>query len=153
MCDAGHGTTTWPTLFGSTNDFCNIYTYSNSWRLCFKPINKTRFEMAPTGSWGGRYATAVWNSGAYTIFQDTALPSTWLGRVATDAAAIRGRPFFVGGVYKVGDANFANARRLEGTVKAVRVYSRVLTEDELRWNRLVDEQRFFGDPGTVFFLR
>ena len=46
-----------------------------------------------------------------------------------------------------------NARRLEGTVKAVRVYSRVLTEDELRWNRLVDEQRFFGDPGTVFFLR
>ena len=40
-----------------------------------------------------------------------------------------------------------------GAIKAVRVYSRVLTEDELRWNRLVDEQRFFGDPGTVLFMR
>jgi len=51
------------------------------------------------------------------------------------------------------DAGYVNPRRLEGTVKAVRVYSRMLTEDELRWNRLVDEQRFFGDPGTVFFMR
>ena len=153
VCDAGNGTTTWPTLFGSTNDFCNIYTYSNSRRICFKPLNKSRFEMSPSGSWGGRYATAIWNSGAYTIFQDTTLPSSWLGSVATNAAAISGRPFFVGGGYKEDEASYVNARRLEGTVKAVRVYSRVLTEDELRWNRLVDEQRFFGDPGTAVFLR
>ena len=81
------------------------------------------------------------------------MPSTWLGSVATNAAAICGHPFFVGGVYKEGDASYVNPRRLEGTVKAVRVYSRILTEDELRWNRLVDEQRFFGDTGTVFFMR
>ena len=144
VCDAGNGTTTWPTLFGSTNDFCNIYTYSNTRSICFKPLNKLRFEMSPTGSWGGRYATAIWNSGAYTIFQDTALPSSWAGSVAADAASIGGRPFFVGGGYKEDDASYVNARRLEGTVKAVRVYSRVLTESELKWNRLVDESRFRG---------
>ena len=90
---------------------------------------------------------------AFSFVLTLSLPSTWLGSVATDAAAICGHPFFVGGGYKEGDASYVNPRRLEGTVKAVRVYSRILTEDELRWNRLVDEQRFFGDPGTVLFMR
>ena len=36
-----------------------------------------------------------------------------------------------------------------GTVKSVRLYDRMLSEDELAWNRKVDEARFFGRLTTT----
>ena len=53
----------------------------------------------------------------------------------------------MGGIFKdEGNPGYANGRRFTGTIHAVRVYKRVLTDAELAQNRLVDEARFFGNP-------
>ena len=56
-----------------------------------------------------------------------------------------------GGVSKLIDAYAwevgrwtVNHYSIPGTIKSVRLYDRLLSEDELAWNRAVDEARFFG---------
>ncbi|MBQ7666385.1 MAG: hypothetical protein IJS46_00105, partial [Kiritimatiellae bacterium] len=41
------------------------------------------------------------------------------------------------------------AHPLWGTVKSVRLYDRMLSEDELAWNRSVDSARYFGALATT----
>lgn len=41
---------------------------------------------------------------------------------------------------------------LYGTIKSVRLYDRMLTEDELAWNRNVDSARYFGELGVTNVL-
>ena len=43
-------------------------------------------------------------------------------------------------------AGETNNRRLTGTIHALRVYKRALSDAELEQNRIVDEARFFGNP-------
>ena len=63
------------------------------------------------------------------------------GTVCNVAAASR---WTVGG-YRDANGSSATNRYLKGTIKSVRVYNRLLTEDELAWNHKVDEARFFGN--------
>ncbi len=63
------------------------------------------------------------------------------GTVCNVAAASR---WTVGG-YRDAAGSSAADRYLKGTIRSVRVYDRLLTEEEMAWNRKVDEARFFGN--------
>ncbi len=142
------GTSSYPSLFGSTNDFCNVYTFTAAGGPAyFKVFNATRTDVLPAGSWEGKYVTAIWHKGKYVAFQ-YAEPerSTWNGTWNNNTTEFKSAPFYVGGIFKEGDSSYTNDRRYTGTIHAIRVYKRVLTDEELEQNRLVDEARFFNNP-------
>ena len=145
------GTSANPTLFGSTNDFCNIYTVKAGKYAYFKFFNKTRTNVLPSdGVWEGKYVTAIWHKGKNVAFQ-YAVPdrTTWSGTWGGNATEFKNEPFYIGGIYKdANDMGYANARRMNGVIHAIRVYKRVLTDEELTHNREVDEARFFGNFPT-----
>ena len=158
VCDVGStATASYPTLFGSTNDYLNVYTFNGGKRLCFKVFNGRsestgvkaggRMEMEPQGSWNGQFANAMWLAGKYTVFQSVVPEaSSWGGKWHYNYDWFNKQPFYIGGVYKDGDASYINQRRLTGKIQAVRIYTRALTDAELEWNRKVDEARFKGNP-------
>ena len=149
VCDVGAGTASYPHLFGATNDFCNIYDFTAGKRLFFKMFNKgSRPELSPSGSWEGKYATAIWLAGKGAIFQsETPANNIWMDtNWRSDWTQFTGRPFYIGGVYFVDSPGNTNDRRLTGKIHAVRVYKRSLTDAELEQNRIVDEARFFNNP-------
>ena len=99
-----------------------------------------------SGTWTGKYITAIWSAGKYTVFQDAVPdPGRWAGTWRYNWEALTGRPFYVGGVYVPESAGETNNRRLTGTIHALRVYKRALSDAELEHNRIVDEARFFGN--------
>ena len=136
---------TFPTYFGSTNDFLNIYGFKPVSQGFFKIFNGNRVEVAPSGTWQGKYLTAIWHAGARQIFQ-TAVPDLahWEGAWRSKFTKFSGQPFYVGGVYKDGDSSYVDDRRLTGKIQAIRVYNRSLSDEELEHNRMVDEVRFKG---------
>ena len=62
------------------------------------------------------------------------------GTVCNVASASR---WTVGG-YRDANGDPDTARFIKGTIRSVRVYDRLLTEEDMAWNRKVDEARFFG---------
>ncbi len=104
------------------------------------------------------YLTAVRDGSRTALFTGTEFPSN----VANDrnGQALRGwaygptdlvspaMPYSVGCLRDDGTTPNANYA-LQGTVKSVRIYDRLLSEDELAWNRAVDNARFFGALTTT----
>ena len=78
-----------------------------------------------TGEDANWYVTTGWLDGTRN---DVAAAATW--RIGASTAG-------------------GGADALSGTVKSVRLYDRLLSEDELAWNRKVDEARFFGRLTTT----
>ena len=157
VCDVGAGTATYPHLFGSTNDFCNVYSSANGKTVVFKVFNNRsesggvkagqRVELTPSGSWSGKYANADWQAGKAAIFQSiTPAASIWAGKWNYNWANFTGQPFYIGGVYFPTSTSGTDSRRLAGKIYAVRVYKRALSDAELEQNRLVDEARLFNNP-------
>ena len=140
----------YPTYFGSTNDYLNVYGFGPVEQAFFKCFNGNRFELLPSKGWQGKYLTAFWHYGANKLFQEM-LPSgtawqmnanKWRGKGTT----FSGQPFYIGGVYMDGDPDGVDQRRLTGKIQALRVYNRSLSDEELAHNRMVDEARFKGNP-------
>ena len=149
VCDVGAGTSSYPTLFGSTNDFCNIYDFTAGKRLFFKVWKQDkRPELVPQNSWEGQYANGGWVDGKCAVYQSaTPDPSIWVGKWRdTTLGAIKNQPFYIGGVYFPTSTSNTDDRRLAGKIQAIRVYKRSLTDAELEQNRIVDEARFKGHP-------
>ena len=73
----------YPAPFGTTDDYCNLYTYTTGASLQFKIFNISGQNSA-VSSWGGRYATAMIDQGNKCLFQ-TVLPSSPL-KSGTSAA-------------------------------------------------------------------
>ena len=66
----------------------------------------------------------------------------WLDGTRNDVAAAA--------TWRIGASTAGGgANALYGTVKSVRLYDRMLSEDELAWNRKVDQARFFGELATT----
>lgn len=66
----------------------------------------------------------------------------WLDGTRNDVAAAA--------TWRIGASTAGGgANALYGTVKSVRLYDRLLSEDELAWNRKVDQARFFGALTTT----
>ena len=162
VCDVGAGSATYPHLFGSTNDFCNVYSSRAGNTVVFKVFNnrsevkegdkvKTaagkRVELTPSGTWAGKYANADWQAGKAAIFQSvTPAASIWAGKWNYNWDDFKNQPFYIGGVYFPNKASDTDSRRLAGKIHAVRVYKRSLSDAELEQNRIVDEARFFNNP-------
>ena len=154
VCEAEQSTksgTTYPTYFGSTDDFLNIYGFGAVARTFFKIRNNVgdgsgRMELSPSGSWQGKYLNAIWHAGKHQLFQSvTPAESGWYGSWRKWWSQFSGKPFYIGGVYKEGDETYVDERRLTGKVQAIRVYNRSLSDEELAHNRMVDEARFKGN--------
>ena len=146
VCDVGKSGKTsgssWQMLFGATNDFFNVYTGDgNGNTIVFKIFNNqaqvkdannvittyTGGRQQMSGTWTGKYITAIWSAGKYTVFQDAVPdPGRWAGTWRYNWEALTGRPFYVGGVYFPESAGETNNRRLTGTIHALRVYKRAL---------------------------
>ena len=141
----------YPTYFGSTNDYLNVYGFEAVARTFFKIRNSSgseggRMELSPSGSWQGKYLSAIWHGGRYQIFQNVVPAETgWSGSWRSGFKAFSGQPFYIGGVYKEDSADYVDARRLTGKIQALRVYNRSLSDAELEHNRMVDEARFKGN--------
>jgi hypothetical protein len=149
VCDVGAGTSKYPTLFGSTNDFCNVYTFTAGQRLFFKVWNQGgRPELTPQNSWEGQFANGGWFDGKCAVYQSaTPDPSIWVGKWRdTNYGSLNGAAFYIGGVYFPNSTVNTDDRRLAGKVQALRVYRRSLSDEELEWNRKIDEARFKGNP-------
>ncbi len=137
----------YPTYFGSTNDYLNIYGYGPVAEAFFKVFNGSKVELKPSKGWQGKYLTAIWNAGANQIFQETVpAAENWSNKWRSNWNKFTDQPFYIGGVYIEGNAEGVNERRLTGKIQAIRVYNRSLSDEELEHNRIVDEARFKGNP-------
>lgn len=143
VCERGEKLSTYPTLFGSTNDYCNLYEIrDNGVQIRFKPFN---LSAVKENTWSGQYVNAIWHGGRYVVFQgEKPDPAAWTGTWRSKWDSFKNQPFYIGGVYKDGSATYVNDRRFNGKIQAVRVYNRSLSDEELAHNRLVDEIRFKG---------
>ena len=123
-------------------DLCCVYTYkvtSNN-QLIFRVNPGSGNINASIQNWTGRhyYATALYDKGKSAVFE-TATGTVTAGTTTTSVGA---RAFTIGGRW-LGTAS-DDARYLNGTIKAVRVYNKVLSAAELSQNRALDDARFFG---------
>ena len=104
------------------------------------------------------YLTALREGSRTAVFTGTTYPTNatndrngqalrgWAyGPVDLVAAA---SPWTVGG-YRNASGTSQTDYWLTGTIKSVRLYDRMLTEDELTWNRNVDSARYFGALATT----
>ena len=137
----------YPTYFGSTNDYLNVYGFGPVAQAFFKVFNGNKVELMPSKGWQGKYLTAIWHASARQIFQ-TAVPvlANWQGTWRNKWTTFKDQPFYIGGVYKEDDANYVDEHRLAGKIQAIRVYNRSLQDWELEHNRMVDEARFKDNP-------
>ena len=112
--------------------------------------NFNKLKTAPSGNvrpsvanWGGKYVTWMLdgaNSLCWT-FETQAIPAgTGLTVVSTKPAA---RKYCWGAEDTNGNGSLQAF--LTGEYHSVRMYDRVLTEDEIRQNRIVDDARFRGE--------
>ena len=160
VCEAEAATAIYPTLFGSTDDYLNIYTFQSMDQLFGKIFNdraevKTDGKVTTmaggrkqmSGTWEKKYANLIWHAGAYTLFQ-TESPSSdsWSGTWRYNWDKFHDKPFYIGGVYYPDNTTKTNERRFNGKIQAVRVYTRSLSDEELEHNRMVDEARFKDKP-------
>ena len=51
--------------------------------------------------------------------------------------------------YLIGASSTSGSENLTGDIRSVRMYGRLLSNEELAWNRAVDEARFFGGPSVI----
>ena len=83
--------------------------------------------------WNGKYVTAAFDSNWLYLVQGTSLTG---GRARTSLWNAGNRQFAWGG------NPAASTRYVKGTYHSVRIYNVTLSDEELYWNRIVDEARF-----------
>ena len=144
--DKSAQTANYPFFFDCGSDNCGFYTYKgDNNQLIFRVRAVSGVSDVSLKPWTGRhsYATALYDQGKSSVFE-TATGSVTAGTTTT---AVGARAFTIGGRW-LGTAS-DDARYLNGTIKAVRVYNKVLSTAELSQNRTLDDARFFnGVPVT-----
>ena len=128
----------YPSVFGANKNVTYIHTESTGSKLYFHFSNVKHGELS---LWGGRYATILEDTGAGLLFQ-TDVPDKAL--VPGTSATSPGEQKWCIGSARVDSNQYGYYCAMTGTVHSVRAYSRVLTNDELKWNRVIDDYRFFG---------
>ena len=136
------GTTLWPNLVsGNDNDACGVYYDLNGSRTSLTFKNATGGNCGiGNGVWSGRYATAIRGGTTNYIMQGTSIAEA--AKVATDKGNIGTITVRIGSAGST--LGLRQDRWFTGVIKAVRIYDRVLTDEELAANRAIDEVRFFG---------
>ena len=144
------GNLQWPGFVGTTDtdgkDYCNIYYNcgSGQQRVNVKANNSNYGVYVAQSGWTGHYLTAWANGSKASIFA-----SDSVGTQVNFNQSIGARTLTFGASY--GSTTYGAWRRsLIGTLKAIRIYDKALSNDELAQNRALDEIRFFdgGIPVT-----
>ena len=143
------GSIQWPCLVGTTDynagDNCNIYyNCGNSEQRVNAKMANVNFGVYVTKSaWNNRYMTAWANGSQASLFDGGSVAST-----ASKNLTVGTRTLTFGASY--GSTTYGKWRRsLVGTIKAIRIYNKALSDAELAANRALDEARFFtGVPVT-----
>ena len=141
----------WAALIGTStaDDYFNVFYQGASGVLRAKmgnvDIGKKSGASTRIGDWGGRYISAAVENGVRAAYFQTAVPvdNDWHPNFKFNKA-IGARKIVVGSAN--GSSSAYRNRFLIGTVKAVRVYDRILADAELAANRELDDARFFGIP-------
>ena len=172
---ANQGTTSglFPAIFGvQDSNRCNLYQDSGRrGRLEFKADKTTGLQYGTRANlldWDGRYINAALSQdrgGKQILTPGTSFSSGWTNKVNSHTVNYPGSMMWGFGsegfsenatvATMQGDpieSNLKN-RSLHGTINSIRVYTRVLTDDELAWNRAVDDARFFGVMATNAVVR
>ncbi len=144
-----HQSSTWPFIVGSSkanNNFYSLYPSANN-NVALNVDGITGLDWssrANCGSWGQNYVTAMMHETNSVVFQTTTIPAFKEGTKAY--TAMGARYWTIGAPHTTSYSSAADrlARRHRVPFHAIRVYSKLLSEDELAHNRAVDEARFFG---------
>lgn len=114
------------------------------WTVEYSGITKGN---SPQIGWAdGRYVNAAFGDGKAYFTAGTAWPT---GKALVNAtASVPALTYSFGGRYVTGDQGGRNYCSF-GKLHALRIYSRKLTDDELAWNRDVDEVRYRGAEPTA----
>ena len=143
----------WPCLlsFGHTNtawtahdNDMSIHTYGKDgscrWKTDTWSGGDTRANI--TQPWDGRHAAFVMDTARFRSYKAGVVDQTQTRPAVKEMPAAF---FFVGNkFYQNGKANNNSYSQLTGTMKAVRAYSRVLSDAEIAQNYKVDVARFDG---------
>ena len=136
----------YPTYFFANSIDLGFYSDNNnsttSSRINFKHNQNGQWVTASTrpsiSVWGGKYVTGIVGNGLSYLIEGTEL---------VNGTACSGNTSIGPVQYSWGGAKSGTDRSIYGTYHAVRLYNRVLSASELKWNRLVDEARF-RTPGS-----
>ena len=117
-------------------DFCFYGDPANSrlyWGMSSTTANHVFFSADSLG-----YMTAIANADENTVafFSGTTIPTSGDGFRHFSVSAKKDSGYCIGGYTGING-------QFVGTIHSYRYYKRVLTEEELAWNRVVDERRFF----------
>ncbi len=106
-----------------------------------------------------RYATILGTSASLACFAGTSIPA--VGTTYTDscranvnARAAHANNWIAFGAQYNGTSGtmrdtVASVQGFNGTLHAIRYYSKALSADDLAWNRVIDEYRFFGASAPI----
>ncbi|MBR0505809.1 MAG: hypothetical protein IJJ84_10430 [Kiritimatiellae bacterium] len=150
-----------PVAFGTSYTFQAFVRASSGYMLSARAVDCSIF-VASDGSlrWNiqtnetpPRIAGALPHTGYVTaILDDTDLTAKFFDGITPPAEGVGFKQFdsldlFSDTAYSIGGA-YDPPTGLNGTIKFFRYYDRVLTDEELAWNRQVDNYRYFGPPVT-----
>ena len=143
-----NGTGWYPGIFTMTGYDFGIYinnTGAKSNVLIYKSWPLSNENGRPTiNPWNGKYVTAAIDASKHYLVQGTSL-GAGVGRSPYWTETQR---YAWGGKSTVSGVADQATRYVKGTYHSVRIYNATLTEDDLRWNRSVDEARFRGGLAT-----
>ena len=129
----------YPGIFVRTDQDYGIFynnTGSKSNVLNYKPwpySNNDGGQRPSISPWGGKYVTAAFDGYKQYLVEGTLLGE---GKTRSSYSAQGAKRFAWGGNPQ------GTTRYVKGTYHSVRIYNVTLSDDELYWNRIVDEARF-----------
>ena len=127
-------------FYSSDNDDFGIYINNNNTKgtksnvLIWKAEPYSNNNRPQIDAWAGKYATAIFTHDYQYLFDGTALVNGKSRSARNDKTAKR---FSWGG-----SARETANRYVKGMYYSVRIYNATLTENDLVWNRFMDEVRF-----------
>ncbi len=136
VCDynvADQAAISYPNYFAAPNDFC-IFTQKDGSYVQWKTDPAGESTRCRMSGWGAKYITAIFGTNTMYLTGSTSYASA-VTRAGTQETGARLWTFG-------GSANGPSSRVSIGTIHAVRIYSKQLSEAELAVNRAVDEARF-----------
>jgi len=137
----------WPHLVSAGNgDKFNVFFHAKDsndtkTKICFNPTIK-RTDL---NTWKGRYVTGTRSGKTVKIFQTARSDAgETTSNSSEEDTSIGTQTFRIGSGFSNSKEEGLASRYLTGTINSVRIYDRVLSDDELERNRKVDDARFHG---------
>ena len=136
VCDynlADQAAISYPNYFAAPNDFC-IFTQKGGSYMQWKTDPAGESTRCKINGWGAKYITGIFGTNTMYLTAD----AKYRNAVTRAGTQETGAKLWTFG----GSANGAKDRVSIGTIHAVRIYSKQLSEAELAVNLAVDEARF-----------